>query len=180
MTAAEFKKLLEADLRRLLQHNPSLAGFRLWSKIVHPRFAPVLLIRISQYFYHSSLLRPLSLFFPLINLILFGIEVTPRCKIGPGLLIPHTSGTVIGAAELGSNVTIFQGVTLGAKFADLDFNPESRPKVGDNVVIGSGAKVLGGFWVRNNAVVASNSLVTEEVPEGALAIGVPAIIKVRS
>lgn len=180
MTASQCKSLLEADLRRLLPHIPGITGFKLWSKIFHPRFAPILLIRFSQYFHHSALLRPLSLFFSLINLILFGIEVTPRCKIGPGLLIPHTSGTVIGAAELGSNVTIFQGVTLGAKFADLDFNPESRPKLGDNVVIGSGAKVLGGFWVHNNAVVASNSLVTEEVPEGAFAIGVPAIIKVRA
>lgn len=174
--SATFLSLVKADLLRL----GSSSGLRLWVKIIHPRFVPVLLIRLSQLCHNSRLLRPLSMVFSLANVILFGLEVTPRCKIGPGLLIPHTSGTVIGAAELGSNVTIFQGVTLGAKFADLGFNLESRPKLGDNVVIGSGAKVLGGFWVRNNAVVASNSLVTEEVPEGALAIGVPATIKVRS
>lgn len=171
-----FSSLINADLQRLGQ----ASGICLWLRIIHPRFVPVLLIRLSGACHCSSLLRPLSMVFSLANVILFGLEVTPRCKIGPGLLIPHTSGTVIGAAELGSNVTIFQGVTLGAKFADLGFNPESRPKLGDNVVIGSGAKVLGGFWVHNNAVVASNSLVTEEVHEGALAIGVPAIIKVRA
>jgi len=170
-----FLSLVKADLMRLGPYS----GLRLWVKLIHPRFVPVLLIRISQLCHGSSLFRPFGMVFSLANVILFGLEVTPRCKIGPGLLIPHTSGTVIGAAELGSNVTIFQGVTLGAKFADLGFNPESRPKLADNVVIGSGAKVLGGFWVRNNAVVAANSLVTEEVPEGALAIGVPAIIKVR-
>ena len=171
--------LLEADLRRLLQGAPNNSGSRLWFKSFTPVFAPVLLIRLSQYFYHKRLLHPLSLCFSLLNLILFGIQVISRCIIGPGLLIPHTSGTVIGAAELGSNVTIFQGVTLGAKFADLGFNPETRPRLGDNVVIGSGAKVLGGIIIHNNAAVAANSLVTESVPENALAIGVPATVKVR-
>ncbi len=120
------------------------------------------------------------MFFSLANVILFGLEVTPRCKIGPGLMIPHTSGTVIGAAELGSNVTIFQGVTLGAKFADLEFNPDARPKLRDGVVIGAGAIVLGGIQIGQNAVVAANSLVTESVPDGALAIGVPAVVKVKT
>jgi serine O-acetyltransferase len=117
--------------------------------------------------------------FSLANVILFGLEVTPRCKIGPGLLIPHTSGTVIGAAELGENVTIFQGVTLGAKYADLDFTPSTRPVLEDDVVIGSGAKVLGGIRIGKQGVVASNSLLTESVPANGYAIGVPAIVKVR-
>lgn len=171
-----FLGLVKADLLRLGQ----ASGFRLWGKLVHPRFVPVLLIRLSQLCHGSRLLRPFSMIFSLANVILFGLEVTPRCKIGPGLLIPHTSGTVIGAAELGSNVTIFQGVTLGAKFADLSFTPETRPVLEDDVVIGSGAKVLGGICIYKNAVVASNSLVIDSVPAGALAIGVPAIIKIKS
>lgn len=171
-----FLVLVKADLLRLGQ----AAGFRLWGKLIHPRFVPVLLIRLSQLCHGSRLFHPFSMVFSLANVILFGLEVTPRCKIGPGLLIPHTSGTVIGAAELGSNVTIFQGVTLGAKFADLAFTPETRPVLENDVVIGSGAKVLGGIRIGKKGVVASNSLVTESVPEGALAIGVPAIMRVRS
>lgn len=117
--------------------------------------------------------------FSLINVILFGLEVTPRCKIGPGLLIPHTSGTVIGAAEIGSNVTIFQGVTLGAKFADLAFTPESRPVLEDDVVIGAGAKVLGGIRIGKKGIISANSLLMESVPANGFAIGVPAVVKVR-
>ncbi len=124
-------------------------------------------------------MRPLSTVFSLANIILFGLEVTPRCKIGPGLLIPHSSGTVIGAAELGSNVTIFQGVTLGAKFADLDFRPETRPVLENDVVIGAGAKVLGGIRIGCKAVVAANSLLTESLPANQFAIGVPAIVRAR-
>ena len=172
---------LRADLMRLYKGDTALkkSGCCLWIKIITPRFIPVLLIRVSHYFYVKRLLRPFSFIFTLFNVVLFGIEATPRCKIGPGLLIPHTSGTVIGAIEIGSNVTIFQGVTLGATYADLGFTSESRPILEDDVVIGAGAKVLGGIRVGRNAVVAANSLVTESVPDNALAIGVPAIVRVR-
>jgi serine O-acetyltransferase len=170
-----FLTLVKADLLRL----GHASGVRLWVKLVHPRFVPVLLIRLSQICHNIKLLRPLSMVFSLANVILFGLEVTPRCKIGPGLLIPHTSGTVIGAIEIGCNATIFQGVTFGAKFADLGFTPESRPVVDDDVVVGAGAKVLGGIRIGRNAVIASNSLVTDSVPENGFAMGVPAVIKVR-
>lgn len=178
MKASEFKRLVVADLRRLQPNNPDESGFRLWSKIFHPRFVPVLHIRLAQYFYHYVILHPFSLFFSLINRILFGIEVTPRCRIGPGLLLPHTSGIVIGAIEIGRHVTIFQGVTLGAKYFDIDFTPASRPVLEDGVVVGAGAKVLGGIRIGRNAVIAANSLVTESVPEGARAIGVPAVVTI--
>jgi serine O-acetyltransferase len=176
MGVSELLRLIRADLQRLSKNS---SGLRLWAKIIHPRFVPVLLIRLSQYFHHNRLLSPLSMLVSLANVVLFGLEVTPRCKIGPGLLIPHASGTVIGAIEIGRNVTIYQGVTFGAKFADLEFTPDSRPVVEDDVVVGAGAKVLGGIRIGRKAVIASNSLVTESVPEKGFAIGVPAIISVR-
>ncbi len=95
------------------------------------------------------------------------------------MLLPHTSGTVIGAAEIGCNVTIFQGVTFGAKYSDLEFTASSRPVLGDEVIIGAGAKVLGGIKIGNIAVVAALSLVTESVSDRGIAIGVPAIVKVK-
>ena len=170
-----FLEIIKMDLLRI----SSVSGFRMWIKILHPRFFPVLFLRISFLFYRYRLLRPLSFIFSLANVILFGLEATPRCKIGPGLLIPHTSGTVIGAEELGCNVTIFQGVTLGAKFADLNFSSGSRPVLEDDVVIGAGAKILGAIRVGKNSIIASNTLLLESVPENSFAIGVPAIVKER-
>lgn len=181
MIISELLVLLRADLMRLNKNDATAnkSGCRFWIRAVHPRFIPVLLIRFSHYFYEYRLLRPLSFIFSLVNVVLFGIEVTPRCKIGPGLLIPHTSGTVIGASEIGSNVTIYQGVTLGATYADLGFVSCSRPILEDDVVIGAGAKVLGYIRIGRNTVVAANSLVTESLPDNAFARGVPAIVKVR-
>jgi len=170
---SSFSNLVKADLRRLTK----ASGIKLWVKLIHPRFVPVLLIRLSRLCYITKVLRPFSWIFSLANFMIFGLEVTPRCKIGPGLLIPHTSGTVIGAAEIGSNVTIFQGVTLGARFADLEFTPEMRPVLEDDVVIGAGAKVFGGVRIGKKGVVASNSLLTESLPENGYAIGVPAVVK---
>jgi serine O-acetyltransferase len=111
-------------------------------------------------------------------MIIFGIEVTPKCKIGKGLYIPHTYGTVIGASEIGEYVTIFQGVTIGAKFADIDFTINSRPKIGDRVLIGAGAKILGNISIGDDSIVSSNSLVINSVPNGVTVIGVPASIKI--
>ncbi len=110
-------------------------------------------------------------------MILFGIEVTPKCKIGKGLYVPHTYGTVIGAREIGDYVTIFQGVTIGAKFADIDFSVNSRPAIGNRVVIGAGAKVLGNISIGDDSIISSNSLVIYSVPNGVTVIGVPASIK---
>jgi serine O-acetyltransferase len=182
MTASELCVLLRADLLRLYKDDITLknTGLRFWLRVFNPRFVPVLHIRLSNYCHTKFLLRPFSLMFSSINIVLFGIEVTPRCKIGPGLLIPHTVGTVIGASEIGSNVTIFQGVTLGATYADLTFDSSSRPILSDEIVIGAGAKVLGGIRIGRNTIIAANSLVIESMPDDSIAIGVPAIVKKRS
>ena len=153
------------------------ASVQYW-KIIHPRFIPVILIRLSYLFYRYSWLRPLSHILTWGNLIIFGIEVTPRCSIGGGLFLPHTSGTVIGAARIGENVTIFQGVTIGAKYADLYFTASSRPIIENGVMLGAGSKVLGGIIIGAGALVAANSLVIDSVPAGVTVIGVPASIKI--
>jgi serine O-acetyltransferase len=98
-----------------------------------------------------------------LNLLLFGLEVTPSCEIGPGIFFPHTVGTVIGASRLGSNVTIFQGVTLGARELDMHFDPSKRPEVGDNVTLGSGCRILGGISIGNNTIVGANAVVVHSV-----------------
>jgi len=100
-----------------------------------------------------------------------GIEIHPGASIGPGLFIDHGSGVVIGeTAEIGENVTLYQGVTLGG----TGFQSGKRhPTVGDNVTIGSGAKLLGPIEVGHGAKVGANSVVVEDVPPRSTVVGNP-------
>ena len=178
MTARGLRDLLRADLDRLaVPANGGNDATVSWTKLFSPRFIPVLLVRLSRYCYLSGPLRILSPMFTWLNVILFGIEFTARCEVGPGLMLPHTSGTVVGALKIGANATIFQGVTFGAKFADLCFDPGARPVVGNDVTVGAGAKVLGGITIGDGAVIAANSLVIDDVAPGVLMIGVPAVAR---
>lgn len=103
---------------------------------------------------------------------LTGIEIHPGATIGKGLVIDHGSGVVIGeTAEIGDNCTLYQGVTLGGTGKHTG---KRHPTLGDNVMVGSGAKVLGPFKVGDGAKIASNAVVLEEVPDNATAVGVPA------
>jgi serine O-acetyltransferase len=144
------------------------------------RFWPILIFRISQFFYSKNL-KFIAKIFTIINFVVYGIEISPKCNIGMGLYLPHTQGTVIGAFSIGKNVTIFQGVTLGSKQLDFEYLEINRPQIGNDVVIGSGAKILGGIKVGSGVVVAANSLVLESLPDHAVALGVPAkVIKYKA
>lgn len=103
-----------------------------------------------------------------------GIEIHPGATIGKGLFIDHGMGVVIGeTAEIGDNCTLYQGVTLGGTGKD---HGKRHPTLGNNVLVGSGAKVLGPFKVGDNARVAAGAVVLNEVPANATAVGVPAKI----
>ena len=173
----QLKQLLYSDLKRQYalegkgDAQPTL--FQFICRLPHHRFFPVVLCRMSR----SLMLQGIPVLPKLltyINIVLFGIEVSPRCKIGPGVFFPHTSGVVIGARRLGRNVTVFQGVTLGAKELDMDFEPALRPEVGDNVVLGSGCKVLGGIRIGDNVIVGANSVVVTSVESDGTVVGIPA------
>jgi serine O-acetyltransferase len=105
---------------------------------------------------------------------LTGIEIHPGARLGPGLFIDHGMGVVIGeTAIVGANALIYHGVTLGG----VDSRPCRRhPLVGDNVVIGAGAKILGPVTIGDGAKIGAASVVLANVPEGATAVGVPARI----
>lgn len=101
-----------------------------------------------------------------------GIEIHPAAQIGRGLFIDHGMGVVIGETTvIGDNCTLYQGVTLGGTGKD---HGKRHPTLGDNVMIGAGAKVLGPFRVGDNARVAAGAVVLDEVPDNATAVGVPA------
>ena len=103
-----------------------------------------------------------------------GIEIHPGATIGRRLVIDHGTGIVIGeTAEIGDDVLLYQGVTLGGTGKDTG---KRHPTIEDNVMIGSGAKVLGPITIRRNARIAAGAVVLQEVPENATAVGVPAQI----
>ena len=103
-----------------------------------------------------------------------GIEIHPGATIGKRLVIDHGMGIVIGeTAEIGDDVLLYQGVTLGGTGKDTG---KRHPTIGNNVLIGSGAKVLGPFKVGDNSRIASNAVVLKEVPPNSTAVGVPARI----
>ena len=110
---------------------------------------------------------------------LTGIEIHPKAKIGKNLFIDHGMGVVIGeTSEIGDNVTIYHMVTLGGISPSIDSdsqrNLKRHPTLKDNVVIGSGAQVLGPVIVGENAKVGANAVVTKDVPENAVMVGIPA------
>ena len=103
---------------------------------------------------------------------LTGIEIHPGAKIGRGVLIDHGSGVVIGeTAEVGDNCTIYQGVTLGGTGKETG---KRHPTLCKNVLVGSGAKILGPFKIGDGSKIASNAVVLQPTPPGATAVGVPA------
>lgn len=107
-----------------------------------------------------------------------GIEIHPGAKIGKGVFIDHGMGVVIGeTAEVGDGCTIYQGVTLGGTGKDVG---KRHPTVGNNVMIGAGAKVLGPFKVGDNSKIAANSVVLSEVPENSTCVGAPARVVKRN
>lgn len=101
-----------------------------------------------------------------------GIEIHPAAKIGRGLVIDHGMGVVIGeTAEIGDNCTLYQGVTLGGTGKDIG---KRHPTLGNNVLVGAGAKVLGPFTIGDNTKIAANAVVLAEMPENCTAVGIPA------
>lgn len=172
--------LLRLDALRFynLTHNGenfSPSRLRLWLSLLYPYMVPTLLYRISHFLQLRNM-QPLAKLLSCFNFLFFGIEIASSCSIGPGLFIPHSQGTVIGAWSIGSNATIFQGVTLGAKRLAFDFDRSSRPVLGDNITIGAGAKVLGGILIGSNSFVGANSVVISDVPSDCVVAGVPAKI----
>ena len=110
---------------------------------------------------------------------LTGIEIHPAAKIGKNLFIDHGMGVVIGeTSEIGNNVTLYHGVTLGgispAEDSDNQRNTKRHPTIKNNVIIGSGAQILGPIIVENNSRIGANTVILKDVPENGTMVGNPA------
>jgi len=144
--------------------------------LCYPGLHALLFHRFAHYLYKKGLVllpRLVSQF----TRFLTGIEIHPGAKIGEGLFIDHGTGVVIGeTAEVGNNVTIYQGVTLGGTGKEKG---KRHPTVGNNVVISTGAKVLGNIIVSDNARIGAGSVVLRDVPPNTTVVGIPGKIVIR-
>ena len=164
-----FKKL-KSDINAVLQRDPAARnGFEVF--FLYPGFHAVRNHRVAHWlykkrmFFMARLISQISKFFT-------QIEIHPGAQIGEGLFIDHGAGVVIGETTIiGNNCTIYQGVTLGGTGKD---SGKRHPTIGDNVLIGAGAKILGPFEVGENSKIAANAVVLREVPPNSTCVGVPA------
>ncbi len=146
--------------------------------LTYPGVKAVFFHQISNFFYKAG--------FDLIARIISqtirfftGIEIHPGAKIGKNLFIDHGMGVVIGeTSEIGDNVTIYHNVTLGGSSPSIDSerqrHEKRHPTIGNDVVIGSGAQIIGPIKVGNNSRIAANAVVVKDVPENATMVGIPA------
>ena len=163
-------KDLSYDLQKVMDNDPA-ARSKIEVFLLYPCIHALIAHRLSHFLYKhkifflARLVSQVSRFFT-------GIEIHPGAKIGRGLCIDHGMGVVIGeTAEVGDDVLIYHGVTLGGTGKDKG---KRHPTVGNGVIIGSGAKVLGPINIGDGAKIGSNAVVLKDVPARATAVGVPA------
>ena len=160
---------IKEDLNAIMLRDPA-AKSRLEAALCYPGLHAIWLHRIAHSLYIKGwvvLPRMINTF----SRFLTGIDIHPGARLGPGLFIDHGMGLVIGeTAELGSNVTLYQGVTLGGTGKETG---KRHPTIGDNVVVSSGAKILGSFTVGANSKIGSGSVVLHEVPPNSVVVGIP-------
>lgn len=176
-----FVGYLKSDLERYYHYNgrPGVSPRKreLWRNFLIPRCAPVTIYRLA-YHAHRRGLGPIAKLLTWVNFYLHGIEISSKTTIGPYFFMPHASGTVIGAISIGHHVVIYHQVTIGAK--EVEFEHVGRPTVGNHVLIGSGARVLGAIEIGDNCIIGANSVVTKSIGENYLITGIPATGKLRN
>ena len=168
---------MNSFLESIINRDPA-AKSKLSVILTYPGVKAVFFHRIANFFSIAKLdliARIISQF----SRFLTGIEIHPKAKIGENLFIDHGMGVVIGeTSEIGNNVTIYHMVTLGGISPSINSddqrNSKRHPTLMDNVVVGSGAQVLGPVVVGKNAKIGANAVVTKNVPENAVMVGIPA------
>ncbi len=164
-----FRQLRE-DIASVFERDP--AARSTWEVLTcYPGLHAVWIHRLAHWFWTHGL-SWLGRFTSHLGRWLTGIEIHPAVVVGRRVFIDHGMGVVIGeTAEIGDDCTIYQGVTLGG--TSLYRGTKRHPTLGKGVVVGAGAKVLGGFTVGDGANIGSNAVVVKEVPAGATVVGIP-------
>ena len=162
---------LRDDIQNIMQRDPAARSS--WEVLTcYPGLHAIVMHRWAQFFWRNQF-HWLGRFIAHLSRMLTGIEIHPGATIGQRVFIDHGFGVVIGeTAEIGDECTIYQGVTLGG--TSLTKGAKRHPTLERGVIVGAGAKVLGGFTIGAGAKIGSNSVVVKAVPAGATAVGNPA------
>ena len=171
-----FKNLIE-EIDSIITRDPA-ARSRIGVLFLYPSFHIMIFYKISTFFWKMKL-NFISRLIMQIGRLLTGIEIHPGAKINKRLFMDHGFGIVIGeTTEIGNDVTIYQGVTLGGILPSVESssqrNQKRHPTIGNNVIIGSGAQILGPIIIGDNARIGANSVVTKNVKENVTVVGIPA------
>lgn len=169
-------KNLKSDIDSVVKNDPA-ARSKIEILLLYPGIHALCAHRISnklykrRAFFLARLISQLARFFT-------GIEIHPGATIGKGMFIDHGMGVVIGeTTEIGDNVVIYHGVTLGGTGKDKG---KRHPTIGNNVIIGCGAKVLGPIYIEDYVKIGANSVVLDSMPKYATVVGIPAVNKSRT
>lgn len=164
-----FLKTIREDLQVVLERDPAARGY-LEIFLCYPGFHAIIWHRVTHYLYMHRWFG-LARFISQVNRFFTMIEIHPGAKIGRGLFIDHGAGVVIGeTAEIGDNVTLYQGVTLGGTGKQKG---KRHPTIGNNVTISTGAKVLGSITIGDHVKIGAGSVVLKDVPPDCTVVGVP-------
>jgi serine O-acetyltransferase len=162
-------KELYGDAKNIQKKDPAAKNI-LYVILLYQGFYAIVFHRISHFFYNLNL-KFLARFISQLARFLTGIEIHPGAKIGKNLFIDHGMGIVIGeTTTIGDNCTIYHGVTLGGTGKD---NFKRHPDIGNNVIIGCGAKILGPIKIGDNCKIGSNAVVLKPVENDKTVVGVP-------
>lgn len=168
----QFKK----DIDVIMERDPAVRS-RLEAALCYPGLHAIWLHRLAHRLYKNNYIL-LARIINTLSRFLTNIDIHPGAKLGEGLFIDHGLGVVIGeTAEIGKNVTLYQGVTLGGTGKE---SGKRHPTIGNNVVVASGAKVLGSFSVGDNSKIGAGSVVLKEVPANSVVVGIPGRIVVQN
>ena len=164
-------------LQSIIDRDPA-AKSKLSLILTYPGVKAVFFHKIANFFYLAKF-DLVARFISQFSRFLTGIEIHPGAKIGKNLFIDHGMGVVIGeTSEIGNNVTIYHMATLGGIAPSINSNQQRmvkrHPTLNDCVVVGSGAQILGPVIIGANAKVGANAVVTKDVPENAVMVGIPA------
>jgi len=164
-------------LQSIIDRDPA-AKSKLSLILTYPGVKAIFFYKIANFF-ASAKFDLVARIFSQLARFLTGIEIHPKAKIGKNLFIDHGMGVVIGeTSEIGNNVTLYHNVTLGGIAPSINSNDQRNmkrhPTLEDNVVVGSGAQILGPITIGKNSLIGSNSVVTKNVPEKSVMAGIPA------
>jgi len=168
-------RTLKRDIQAALERDPA-ARNALEVILCYPGLHALWCYRLAHWLWTHHL-KLLGRFVSHLGRFFTGIEIHPAAQIGPGLFIDHGMGVVIGeTSEIMENVTIYQGVTLGGTSLE---KKKRHPTIGNNVIIGAGAKILGPFKVGDGSKIGAGSVVVKEVPPNSVVVGVPGRVTFR-